>query len=856
MPNLDAALTLINSANVVVATANPLHSLYPVLTASVSAGIYYLRIAGVGEGDPLQTGYSNYGSLGDYEIAGTIIRPSASTPTGVQASDNLADRVLVSWIAADGAAGYNIYRATSNNTAAATKLNSSPVTTTSFSDTTATPGTAYFYWVRSKGTTGESDFGIPDGGIRVVGATRTLGFAGSLAFGALPINTSKTASLTLSNTGNSTLTVSHINFPSGEFTGDASAFSLAPGATRKVTVTFAPRAVGSFGGTVIVDANVTGGQSTLPISGSATATNKATVTLGNLAQIYSGAPKSANVLTSPGSLAVSLSYNGSGTAPTNAGSYAVVAKILAPFSGSTSGTMVITKAAQTINFPVLPTTRVGAANFALSASSSSGLAVSFTSSNRAVATVKGTTLTVVGKGSTTITARQAGNGNYNAAPDVTRTLTVEAGAIAPAFKRQPSAVSITSDQTVTFSVAVTGAPVPTLRWQVSMDDGKSFSDLDNDSIYTGVTTTTLSVNASANLNAALYRCVATNDGGTAVSSLAVLSVSVPSPANDLFTNRLVLTGLPVSATGSNLAATKETGEPNHDGSHGGRSVWWRWTAPSSGNVVVSTSGSSFDTVLAVYTGASLAELVRVASDDDSGTHFASQLTFSASAGTTYQIAVDGFGGSSGTIALSLTSADVPAPAGGPAAAGSVVAGTGSPRSVLAPGSVPAELRGDRAPTTDELSYLFNKNLAQFTVSTADAIAWVSALGLDSTTPPPTAADLSPLLALAMNLDASSPSSLLPTAAVTVTADGTAALTLRYRERKNLAALGLRLAVQSSTDNVNWTDLPPSAITPLSDDDVSTARFTASVPLPADGGVFMLRLVLAVAPGSLGAEPAP
>lgn len=60
----------------------------------------------------------------------------------------------------------------------------------------------------------------------------------------------------------------------------------------------------------------------------------------------------------------------------------------------------------------------------LSAKSSSGLGVSFTSSNQSVATISGNTLTVVGQGTTNITASQVGNQYFKAAPSITRSLTV------------------------------------------------------------------------------------------------------------------------------------------------------------------------------------------------------------------------------------------------------------------------------------------------------------------------------------------------------------------------------------------------------------------------------------------------
>jgi hypothetical protein len=74
---------------------------------------------------------------------------------------------------------------------------------------------------------------------------------------------------------------------------------------------------------------------------------------------------------------------------------------------------------------------VGNLPFTLLASASSGLAVSFASSNSTVATVNGSTVTIVGAGTTVITASQAGNGNYNAAAPVTQTLTVNPGSPTP-----------------------------------------------------------------------------------------------------------------------------------------------------------------------------------------------------------------------------------------------------------------------------------------------------------------------------------------------------------------------------------------------------------------------------------------
>ncbi|WP_218938706.1 matrixin family metalloprotease [Oleiharenicola lentus] len=122
------------------------------------------------------------------------------------------------------------------------------------------------------------------------------------------------------------------------------------------------------------------------------------------------------------------------------------------------------------------------------------------------------------------------------------------------------------------------------------------------------------------------------------------------PANDNFANATVITltqGNSTTLKGYNTNATRETGDPRQGDNPGGRSVWWRWTAPSSGSVTLDTKGSYYDTTLGVYTGSSLSGLTKVADNDDinPGIVQASDLTFNATAGTTYRFCVDGFNNS-------------------------------------------------------------------------------------------------------------------------------------------------------------------------------------------------------------------
>ena len=147
-----------------------------------------------------------------------------------------------------------------------------------------------------------------------------------------------------------------------------------------------------------------------------------------------------------------------------------------------------------------------------------------------------------------------------------------------------------------------------------------------------------------------------------LSALASVTIASPPPAapptNDNFSAAQVITGCNGTVAGSNVGATKETGEPNHspDNMAGSRSVWYRWQAPSTGTATIATAGSNFDTVLAVYTGNSVNLLTVIAKNDDiAGDDTTSGVTFSATAGTVYMIAVDGFdsgdGGATGSITL-------------------------------------------------------------------------------------------------------------------------------------------------------------------------------------------------------------
>ena len=153
---------------------------------------------------------------------------------------------------------------------------------------------------------------------------------------------------------------------------------------------------------------------------------------------------------------------------------------------------------------------------------------------------------------------------------------------------------------------------------------------------------------------------------TALGLFALVAMPAPllsqaPPPNDDFANAQVITGAVGSVSAANEFATKQTGEPDHAGNPGGRSVWYRWIAPWSQTVVFDTAGSDFDTLLAVYTGTNVESLAELVSNDDTGDSVQSQVLFDAVSGTVYQVAVDGFDGASGTVVLNWKLASLPVP---------------------------------------------------------------------------------------------------------------------------------------------------------------------------------------------------
>jgi hypothetical protein len=115
---------------------------------------------------------------------------------------------------------------------------------------------------------------------------------------------------------------------------------------------------------------------------------------------------------------------------------------------------------------------------------------------------------------------------------------------------------------------------------------------------------------------------------------------------------------PFDSTGANTDGPDEPGGCVIQGqTQIGADLWYSFTAECSGNLTVSTCGSSFDTKLAVYPGGGCptgSGQYLACSDDDGGCGLGSQVTLAVTQGSTYLIRVGGYNNAQGTGTLTLS----------------------------------------------------------------------------------------------------------------------------------------------------------------------------------------------------------
>src|SRR5262249_18581876 len=139
--------------------------------------------------------------------------------------------------------------------------------------------------------------------------------------------------------------------------------------------------------------------------------------------------------------------------------------------------------------------------------------------------------------------------------------------------------------------------------------------------------------------------------GATQAGIDVVLNAVPAAPNDVCGAATVIGALPFTDVVGTQTATTSASDPLQSCSFAGparnaRSVWYAFTPPVAGTVVVDTLGSDYDTVLTADTG-SCGAPVEVACNDDSGFGLQSTASFVAAGGTTYLLEATGYGASAG-----------------------------------------------------------------------------------------------------------------------------------------------------------------------------------------------------------------
>ncbi len=385
---------------------------------SMSAGFFHV-IFSKNDGTTWAVGTNTSGQLGDgttnNRLTPVLISTGAYLP--IQAPAGLAattadpyDRVLLTWTPSPQDDHYEIWRSASSD-GSFPLLFASGQRWPYYEDLTTSLNHSYYYVIKAVNATGTSDFGPPS--IVYTGAALPLAITSQPQGDSITTGQHHTFTVVASGTG----TLSY------QWRKDGNPISGATSASYTVSNASLSDA-GSYKVVVTDDAStLTSDEVTLSVTQAT-----ATVTLGDLSATYDGNPHPATATTDPSGLTVNLTYDGSATAPTEAGDYTVVGTIDdASYEGTATDTLTIAKAAQTITFAALADRGFTNDPITLSATASSGLPVSFAVQS-GPATLSSNQLTLTGIGTVSVRASQSGNTNYFAAVSIDRSFVITASA--------------------------------------------------------------------------------------------------------------------------------------------------------------------------------------------------------------------------------------------------------------------------------------------------------------------------------------------------------------------------------------------------------------------------------------------
>jgi uncharacterized repeat protein (TIGR03803 family) len=139
---------------------------------------------------------------------------------------------------------------------------------------------------------------------------------------------------------------------------------------------------------------------------------------------------------------------------------------------------------------------------------------------------------------------------------------------------------------------------------------------------------------------------------TYATSVLLVTTAATQPANDFCSNAVVIASANYTNSQATIDATSD-GDPAAPCGSLAAGVWYQYTPPTAGDLVLDTAGSDFDTVLALYSG-SCGALTPLACNDDGGTDLTSAIVCPVVGGTSYYILAGGFDGSTGDLVFHLT----------------------------------------------------------------------------------------------------------------------------------------------------------------------------------------------------------
>ena len=376
-------------------------------------------------------------------------------------------------------------------------------------------------------------------------------------------STSSTQTVTMNNTGNQWLYFLAVGYPE-HFPETFAAIDecytggfVAAGGSCAVTVAFAPRALGSLGGAVMLVDNSLypewGAYQKIDVFGTSLHTQSIgfTDSLPSSANYSaglsytlsangggSGNPVTFSLVSGPATLAGSkLTITGAGTVVIAADQAGNTTYAAAP---EATQSITIKIASQTINFPSIVGTQYAGTQITLSATASSGLAVTFTSQTPSVCTVAGTTASLLTQGTCIIRATQAGSATW--APAV--------------FVQQNVTVHLTS-QTITFpAITATQYILGQLPLSATASSGLAVSFASATSSVCTVAGTTASL---INLGTCVIH--ATQAGNSAYTPAPLVSQSFVVHINPQTISFPTITGTQYAATQLTLSATATSGLP-------------------------------------------------------------------------------------------------------------------------------------------------------------------------------------------------------------------------------------------------------------------------------------------------------